>query len=61
MENNRIHTFPKGINARWNANSLISGLNSGPSVHFEFICISRSANTFGKVTNLDILPSPIDK
>ena len=34
-ENNRIHTFPKGISsAMWNAISLVQDLNSGRRVHF---------------------------
>ena len=32
-ENNWIHTFPKGISIRWNANSLIHDLNLGHRVH----------------------------
>ena len=34
-ENNRIHTFPKGISAMWNAISLVQDLNSCPRVHFQ--------------------------
>ena len=33
-ENNWIHTFPKGINAMWNAISLVQDLNSYRRVHF---------------------------
>ena len=34
MENNWIHTFPKGISAMWNAISLVQNLNSCRRVHF---------------------------
>ena len=34
-ENNWIHTFPKGISAMWNANSLVQDLNSCRRVHFQ--------------------------
>ena len=33
-ENNWIHTFPKGINAMWNAISLVQNLNSWCRFHF---------------------------
>ena len=33
-ENNRIHTFPKGISAMWNAISLVQDLNSCRHVCF---------------------------
>ena len=34
LENNWIHTFPKGISAMWNAISLVQDLNSCRCVHF---------------------------
>ena len=33
-ENSWIHTFPKGISAMWNANSIVQDLNSGHRIHF---------------------------
>ena len=30
-----IHTFPKAINTRWNANSALQDLNSYRQVHFQ--------------------------
>ena len=32
----KIHTFPKGIRAMWNTNSLIQSLNLGHQFHFFF-------------------------
>ena len=34
LDNSRIHTFPTGVNAMWNAQGLVQGLTLGRRFHF---------------------------